>query len=371
MPVSKGLKRVAVEAESAPGAKNAKSSRLDRDVEANCNIVKAALTDLPVEVAKMLDAVIPLSLGECEDQRHVFQTRVVDAVAGLLHGVEARLKGDVDLTEKEAADAAATKGQRDEAVTEAVENFAAKELAKEGKKRELADDALAFRDLRGALRQAQATQREAEQRLVAASTKLAEAETAVRELLEPLKGTSLPEVESCTKRVKLLEFLGAEVGLDESLMTALPAALEKTPESRGPFDLLAMQELESVMSARVVAIGQEVHALGPAKAETGAAVGIAQAAYDQATGKLQAGAAAFRSAHQEQEDSGASLTDVRKTSKDAGTELRRVTRLVERANGKHTKLQEGALRAFRELRDRAIEGAEGCKLTAEDVVVPE
>jgi len=82
--------------------------------------------DLTSEVGKMLDIVLPLSLGEFSDQRHRFQEQVVKGIEGILDEVEASLKQEV-AEKKVAKDAAdVDKPLRESAAAEAAEKLTTK-----------------------------------------------------------------------------------------------------------------------------------------------------------------------------------------------------------------------------------------------------
>merc|ERR1711957_229562 len=127
---------------------------------------------------------------------------------------------------------------------------------------------------------------------------------------------------------------------------------ERTPEARGPFDILAVRELESAMAARIETIEAEVQSLAPTESEIAAACRSAQATRDGAAAELREAADVFCASQKEQQGSEVFLAEARKTVREAGNALRKVEGSLERANTKLSKLQEGALHAFGELRDR-------------------
>merc|ERR1719478_1771126 len=90
--------------------------------------VTAAIShaEITKELEKMIEVVLPLSLGEFSDQRHRFQEQVVDSIAGILGEVEAALKKEVTDKRSERDAAAADKPQRDNEAAEAASKLEAK-----------------------------------------------------------------------------------------------------------------------------------------------------------------------------------------------------------------------------------------------------
>jgi len=357
MPAAKALKRTTSEATTNDAKR--KKVMLEPAVEAQCGLVKAALATapaLPAEVVQMMNIMLPLTLGECKDKRHPYQSRVIDAIAEVLQGVETGLKVDLDSAQSNVQSAETMKEKRGEEVAQASDDVVAKDAAMQEKKLGLADEAAGFRDMRNALHQAEAKQTEVESELKLSGERLEEVRTALGVWLAPLKGNGaepLSEGESAALRTKLLAYLDSkDVEIDESLTTALPAALEKTPDARGPFDAMAIQELDTVLGARLAKIEQEVQDAEPTRVEQANAVRAALAARDESAGKLRESAAAFSLAKANHQEGEASLANTWKARSEVAAEVRNVARVLDRASGRLGKFQEGALHAFNELCER-------------------
>merc|ERR1719387_3264080 len=108
--------------------KKAKKDPLAEKLQQQLLEVSASLSQANTtkELEKMIEIVLPLSLGEFSDQRHKFQEQVVDGIGSLLDEVEASLKQAVAEKKSQRDEAAAEKPQRESEAADAASKLQAK-----------------------------------------------------------------------------------------------------------------------------------------------------------------------------------------------------------------------------------------------------
>jgi len=254
--------------------------------------------DLTSEVGKMLDIVLPLSLGEFSDQRHRFQEQVVKGIEGILDEVEASLKQEV-AEKKVAKDAAdVDKPLRESAAAEAAEKLTTKIAEVHALKVVLAEKAMGFRAARDTLAAAEEAKIVDGEKARGAEKKKSDFLVAV-EHMKALKTTAPEEADAKKKNHDLMALL-KKYKFEESMLIALPAALAKAPDARGQFDMMAIHQLETEIDKMVAEQDVTLVAAVPGQQKCEAAIKAAQDSLTAARGEQRAAAKAYDSGSKQQ-----------------------------------------------------------------------
>lgn len=328
----------------------AKKAKVD-PVKQKCNAVAAALEgapDLPADVLEMLGDMLPGSLGVAIDERHDYQSNVVTMIANALDGIEAGVRKTIATGEEEAAGAEPEKAKRAAVVTEADAARDAKRAEVQQKKEALADDALAFRKEKSALQEAEDAQQLGDVELDAATGKREKLLATLHDAFLPLKEGA----EGAVEPTKFLERLRKQIELDQSLVTATASALSKAPGVRGPFDTMAIAELEERISKTIGEFDVLLTTGEPAKKTRAAEVAKAQMAFGAARNHQRLSANAFSEMQAAEKACEDALKAAKKSVQEFNAETRKAATALNSAKTRLEKFLSGPLATFTELRGR-------------------
>lgn len=258
-------------------------------------------SEVPLNVVQMLMEMLPGSVGVFRDERHPYQSRVVDMIGTVLGGTEAQMHRTIENIEAQIAGMAAERVIREAAVTSAEEVFSAKREVANKNKYELGDDAKAFKAAKEKVAAAKASVTVADKDLQALVGKKALLEGAVNEFVKPLAAGTVGRDEA-TMLVESLMSVLRKFQLDESMMTALPTALAKEPSMRGSFDTTLVTQLDEAVSDRLAALSAQIAEADAIKAKHSSELKSGEAAFDSARMKQHSGAEAFNKARAEQKE---------------------------------------------------------------------
>jgi len=127
------------------------------------------------------------------------------------------------------------------------------------------------------LKLAQAAQKSGDADAEALEKEKVSLETALGELLVPMK-----EVGGNAKQLNKLSKQLLAIEIESSLLEAMQFALLQKPEKRGSFDAVIIQNLETQVAAKKAAMEAKLQEAAPAREERAAAVKAAQDAHDAA-----------------------------------------------------------------------------------------
>jgi len=264
MPSARGTKRSAM-AQAAP---EQKKPRADPNLAGVLEAIEKAEA-LPEGCRALLAAVAPNCFTAPGGERHEHQATLVSWIGDALDGVRARLQEAVDEASSEAAGADGTKGSLESSVSAAQ---AALVAAMEGVVAERAASAEASEGVsvaKAKLSEAQAAQDQAAHK--------AEELRKEREALEA--ALKLGKEEDCFDAQQLTAALVAtaqQLGLEPSLVVALPAVCAKPPSERGTFDAAVLQQVEAGIEAKVRELSAELEAASSSEDERRAAAEAAR-----------------------------------------------------------------------------------------------
>jgi vacuolar-type H+-ATPase subunit I/STV1 len=334
-----------------------------------CKVVHRgiAAAELPETVKDLLEsAVLENSLAVPPDTRHAFQARMVAAVGAIIEGLEGGMQKAVEEKDAEIKATEEEKAKQEAAAAVKEKELEGKKEVTQAKKKLLADATIAFRAAKDGLVAAQQAQKEGDAELEAVGAKLETLEKAVTESIKPLveAGTESAPLKPLMKLLTDHEF-------NESMLTALPGAVAKTPDQRGPFDTLVVQELNDEVAKRLDAMKATISGGAKDKADRAAVVSKAEAAVKAAKEKLISDAKTFEAVKAEE----TSVDEALEVINEAITEAKNTAKNANKAFGKAktalTKFQNGPQLAFTDLRDGKKEEDEAAEAEPAEEAAPE
>jgi len=224
-----------------------------------------------------------------------------------------------------------------------------------GKKQELAHAAMAFRASRTALAEAEAKQTSGDQDFIAAKNRKEQLEEAFEGTFRTLKDGSTGTLETSQLATEFIGRIAGIFPLDESLATALPAALSMAPSARGTFDNMAVHEVEASIQRHIAALSSKIEDGAEGKAEREEAVKAAVEGHEAAKLQQEDAAEAYEAADAERRICMDGVQAAKKTLGALGPRQRRDDKALSHAGNDLDAFQQGALASFEDLRTRAAE----------------
>lgn len=310
------------------------------------------------------------SLSILKDSRHACQDKVIAMIGEALN--EQRAAKDADVaSEAEKVKAAEESLATLKAASEAAEAVqATKSEAVKAAEAQVSETQAAVAEASSALK---ATEAASQQSIQTQSTKEAESaafDAAVKEHFAVLLNGTWEEEAQAQQQMETLGPFIAQLQLDESLRTALPAACVKMPSTRGSFDCLVLEQASKAFSDKAAELRAAAAACGPAAAEATAAVAAAQAALESAQATAASRTAALAEAMSEQSQSVDASKAAAQEVKSFEAELKRISKGHSLAMAE-LELVAGPLADFESLRDRTAKVAEAAAEVAAEAPVAE
>jgi len=340
---------------SSPQKQNKKAKRDYEGEKLNKQMreVMAALSKAPItpQVEKMLESILILSLGEFSDQRHQFQSQVVESLRGILVEAEKGLQKEVADAKSRCSVAVDEKAKIEKESEDSAAKLKLKEEEVQSLKVVLAEKAMAFRAATQALEQAEEAKKLDGKKSQEAESKKKDFETGL-ENLNILKSAVPEEGETKQKASDLLALLSL-YKFEESMMIALPAAFAKVPEERGQFDLMAMKELEGEFAKLISQQSDIIAAAVPSQEQCSAAVNTAQDSLTTVRAEQRTAAKSFDAASEEQATFEMVATEAQKALRELSQRTKKLQQQVTNAEVEVELFEQGPSQTFKELCDRS------------------
>lgn len=325
-------------------------------VQLHCDAVVEGLcrsSETPTPVINMLTSMAEGALRTCKDERHKYQESVVDMIGGVLNGVEAEAKSRIEQTKEKLEAMGETRLQREAAAQSAGAEVDSKRVVTQEQKHALAADAEAFKAARESLSAAQAAYKATCKELDAQTKEKERLQAILADFVKPLtEGTA--EVDSVQRLTTSLMASLSKLGLDESMMSAIPEAIVKEPSARGAFDTSVVSGLKEELDKRIAVGEKDMAAKEPAKAEANTKVQEAQGEFEKAKEKQHKGAAAYTEARDAQKAAEESLKVANKALADVDPEVKALQNELTAAEKDLEDLCNGPKHSYEELRDRVL-----------------
>lgn len=339
------MKRPASAGAKGPVAKKPATARSDTRVKAVVDAVLKA-DGFPESVLKMLGANVALTLGVPKEERHDFQEQVSSMVGEVLSAVEAAAKEKIATAEAKFADLGQSKAGLESTAEAAAADLAAKSTAADSAKTEVGSATAALKAAKAAVTTAESDQKAFDADLEAIAAKKVHLESSLAETFVPLKEGNKEAVKgSVAELVKV----GKEFEFDQSLMSSLPSAFSKDPESRGSFDSMVITQVESEIANKIAALAETLKVGEPAKAAAAEKVATTQAELTTATEKDVTCKAESEAAKAAQKEAEGTSKAASKALKDFEPDMKKASKALDAAKDILSELTAGPLKAYAEL----------------------
>mmetsp|Transcript_117957 Transcript_117957/g.328682 ORF Transcript_117957/g.328682 Transcript_117957/m.328682 type:complete len:354 (+) Transcript_117957:71-1132(+) len=282
-------------APAAGGKRSAKEPAAPRQKKARKDPVLAGVLDaigqakdLPDSCRAMFAAVAPRCLATPASERDKAQAAVVSWIEEVLGGVRARLQAVLDAADAQAADTDKARQSLEAKVAEAKAELTAKEEVVATKESSLTESSQAMVAAKGKLQEAREVETQGEAKLAEVRKEKQSFDTALEESIRFLREEEGFEAEQARQHSEALLPLAKRLGLDESMVLALPPVAVRRPSQRGQFDGMVLEQLEASLRDKVTALDAELGAGVEAnraltEAVTAAHAGVAAAEEGQRT----------------------------------------------------------------------------------------
>lgn len=311
-----------------------------------CKAVSSAILKnkgFPKEVVQMVGHNVTAALSKVQAERHPFQVKIIEMAQAILENSLASLQEGFAAAEAELQQLDSSSANLQADVDAAKQALEAKTAAVEGAKTSHLESVQAVKAGKAAHHAAvkEATAGDAD--LVAAGDKKTRLEDVLIHIQESLAG-ALP-----VASVHALCKVGKELDFDATLLSSLPSALAKTPEDRGNFDNIVIEQAAEEIKKQIQAFAEFLAAGEAGRQARAAKVAVEQEAVTNAEGienALKEALAAVTVAEKEADDA---LKKATKALKQLGPETKIAKANLEEAKEKLAHLQEGAIAAFQSL----------------------
>jgi len=280
---------------------------------------QVGLSTVPAVTKEMLGSIIPMTLGAgaAEDERHSYQIQMTDAIGEVLKEVVKIWEGKVTEAKNGVVAAEKVKTIKDDAAAAAESALEARSSETTTAQEKLVAAKQAVVDANTNLGKCKDEVDSFDVQLTKKEGELEKVKAVVTESFTVLKtGVDWPSEKDQKAGEK--KHLGAiastlkHLHADTSLMSALESALVKKPEDRGPFDTMAIDQLENILTSKVNEYETFVNNAESNKAEKTAAVTTAETTLADSEAAKTASDEALDAAKKAQKEAQAALKDAKK-----------------------------------------------------------
>lgn len=314
-------------AASTASAKKAKvasetqvAAAAQKALQHKCKLVASVLLkekcDFPKSVLHMLADNLDNFLAVAKEERHEFQVQAIDMVKQVFAQCEASVLAKVQVAEAKAQEADTEKATRDASAEVCQELAKEKTEAAEAAATAASEATKAFHTAQTAKNHAVKEQKTGDQNVNAMAEKKAVFESLITEALATIWATGSEE---CAEQ---LCKVGQECFADATLLSSLPSAAAKAPESRGSFDDVVLHQAEAAVKKRIEELCEALAQAEPARQERSAKVAEAEAALQAATVHNEAAQEALAAAQAAHKAADAELKAANKAVKQFQSELK-------------------------------------------------
>merc|ERR1719343_468961 len=255
----------------------AKKARVDPHLAGVVEALEQA-TDLPEGCRKMLLACIPHCFSAPPEERHASQAEATRMIGEVIQGVETALRKAADDESAKVVEVEASKSGLQAALTQAEAALAAAAEEVQAKTATLEEATAAVQSAKASVRDAEGAQRAGDVELLQAQQSKATLEKGIESDFQAIvEGLGEPE-----EHFRALLPLLSGLGLDESLMSALPSTCKKAAAERGSFDAMVLEQLGARLREQSASLARVVEEATPAAQARASAVEAAQAEFHKA-----------------------------------------------------------------------------------------
>jgi len=342
---------VSLKRKPAAATKPAKKAKVVDETPAKMKSILGALKiaekDVKAEVVAMVSGMLEHALPLFKEDRHAFESQVLEMAQALMEKSEAVLQSEVATATATVEGSDAEKAKREAAVLEteaassaSIEDAKAKATVKDEKIQ-------AYKISAEALKAAKATQ-------VSGDADAVELEKAKAQLekvgtdLKAMKDGPLPKKQQTAMAKEL-----TTAGLEQSLISCLHLPASKKLEKRESFDGIVLQHLEQAYEAKLAEMASKLAEAGPAREARAADVASATTAAEAAKTAEVAAIEALKEAKATEVAAKDAAAAAKKSAGSLSTEITAATKSLEKAKVSLSSFQDGPKASFKELLGRS------------------
>jgi len=229
---------------------------------------------LTEECRKMLVAMAPHAVCVRSDSRTKQQQASVDMITDLMQGIMEAMQAEIDCANEKLSEVDASKAILEKTQQETQAAFAEASDAFAARKKALAEAAKAILAAKATLAEKEQEQRSGDK----ADEKVLQDKAALEDTLaNEFRRLRDGDVEDDDVKAlySKLEEQASKLGLEASLITALPPCMTKKPSERGSFDAMVVTQLDEALTSKLSSLSEAVTSAAPAAEARRAAVAAA------------------------------------------------------------------------------------------------
>jgi len=309
-------------------AKKAKTEVVLKDpVKQNVKLLMAAFEDedqvglssIPEITKEMLASVITTSLGAgaAADERHSYQVKIADAIGDVLKDVVKISETKAAEGQQGVADAEALRNEKAGIAETAESTLSARTSDQEAAQENLNSAKQAVADAETSLQNAKDEVDSFDVQLVKKTEQLGKIKSVIDDNFGVLKAgvdwaSPKEKKDGEKKHLGSISSMLKQLKADSSLMSALECALTKKPDNRGPFDTMAIEQLETILTSKVTEHETLINNAESIKAEKTAAIAQAESHLASTEAAKTNAEEALSAAKTAQKEAQAALKDAKK-----------------------------------------------------------
>eukprot|EP00930_Biecheleria_cincta_P057725 TRINITY_DN43608_c0_g1_i1.p1 TRINITY_DN43608_c0_g1~~TRINITY_DN43608_c0_g1_i1.p1 ORF type:complete len:393 (-),score=137.11 TRINITY_DN43608_c0_g1_i1:92-1270(-) len=360
MAPKKGTKRAAPPAAEDPAKKlltllrqrGISKTNYEAVVEAINHPLAAGLDDL---TRQMLIATLPNGLFVAKSDRLEPQQISVTMLEEVFQGIMSKMQIEISEASQALAAETASMAGSEKLVEEAQAALQAASDAANARKGELAEATKTMMDAKALHSQKETEQKDGDAAHERAKQEKQEAEDLSQDF-RVLRDGEAEEAEAKIHYQKLTKILG-RLGLEESMLQAIPTCMVKKPSARGAFDAMVVTQLEEALTKKVQQLAEEVAAGEPSATARAAAVTEAHDTFHAAKQAQQQVAEALSAANGLQEQRRKDLEAARATLAEHAPSVKVATDAKAKKEEQLQSFRDYNFACFQEARDKEAPGS--------------
>jgi len=373
----RNVKPVVKSSSSPRGRKAAAPDLVELAEKCSCIIsaISGASKDqvLPQSTVQTLTACAKPSLQALKDERHEFQTAMVEMIGDALQSIEEDVLSRIEELQAKVDASDEARAERSGALA-AAELCLAEAASFTGEKQAAVGEAYkALSAAEKAVRQLEAAKEACGAEIEQATKRKRKLQDELQNVLAPLKEGRRVRVDMRLTKVgkkyekplqKRLGTVGREYGLEKSMVAALRVAIKNAVASRGPFDNLAIDEFERLCVKKVEDFTLQAEDSSLRLQERSTELEAAKTVVVVAREAKDAAKASLKKARRAQAKAEEAVASAKGHLKGFVPEMKSVCTQLDRKRCKLETFRSGAKAAFEDLRDRDTAAVEEARLAA-------
>jgi chromosome segregation ATPase len=286
----------------APAAQAVKKARIVDPVAEKVELISNTISEPECNIQEshrgMLLLAMPHSLAKAVDERHEYQTQVAEMVGQVLKEYVAHWEQEVASSKADIVPLAQKTVEAMKLVEESVKQIDGQEKVVTSCKDALNRDSEVVKAAELALQSASKEVAQFDENLQVIVADKDQCQSTYNEYFIPLKngGVDAKEVARLLKEVQVVL---KKLSTESSLLSAVGPAFKKSTEARGPFDVMAIEGAEAILTKHLGELQEQIDKADLTKAEKVSAESAAQDGLKGASEKRKNSEEALKAAEQE------------------------------------------------------------------------